>query len=83
MSDKVKGTTTTIPTGDALIAPRGPSAQERAWEENTLRPTLEKSPERQTEFTTISGYPMTPTSASVTSWRKARLASRLRSICPL
>jgi methylmalonyl-CoA mutase N-terminal domain/subunit len=58
MSDKVKGTTTTIPTGDALIAPHGPSAQERAWEENTLRPTLEKSPERQTEFTTISGYPI-------------------------
>jgi methylmalonyl-CoA mutase N-terminal domain/subunit len=58
MSDKVKGTITTIPTGDAPIAPREPSAQERAWEENTLRPTLEKSPERQTKFTTISGYPI-------------------------
>jgi methylmalonyl-CoA mutase N-terminal domain/subunit len=58
MSDKVKGTTTTITTGDAPAAPREPSAQERAWEENTLRPTLEKSPERQSEFTTISGYPI-------------------------
>jgi methylmalonyl-CoA mutase N-terminal domain/subunit len=58
MSDKVKGTTTTITTGDSPAAPREPSAQERAWEENTLRPTLEKSPERQTEFTTISGYPI-------------------------
>ena len=58
MSDKVKGTTTTITTGDAPAPPREPSAQERAWEENTLRPTLEKSPERQTEFTTISGYPI-------------------------
>jgi methylmalonyl-CoA mutase N-terminal domain/subunit len=58
MSDKVKGTTTTITTGDSSAAPREPSAQERAWEENTLRPTLEKSPERQTEFTTISGYPI-------------------------
>jgi methylmalonyl-CoA mutase N-terminal domain/subunit len=58
MSDKVKGTTSTITTGDSPAAPREPSAQERAWEENTLRPTLEKSPERQTEFTTISGYPI-------------------------
>ncbi len=58
MSDKVKGTTTTITTGDAPGAQREPSAKERAWEENTLRPTLEKSPERQTEFTTISGHPI-------------------------
>jgi methylmalonyl-CoA mutase N-terminal domain/subunit len=58
MSDKVKETTTTITTGDAPAAPREPSAQERAWEENTLRPTPEKSPERQSEFTTISGYPI-------------------------
>jgi methylmalonyl-CoA mutase N-terminal domain/subunit len=58
MSDKVKGATTTITTGDVPAAPREPSAQERAWEENTLRPTLEKSPERQSEFTTISGYPI-------------------------
>jgi methylmalonyl-CoA mutase N-terminal domain/subunit len=58
MSDKVRGRTTTITTGDAPATPRQPSAQERAWEENALRPTLEKSPERQTEFTTISGYPI-------------------------
>jgi methylmalonyl-CoA mutase, N-terminal domain len=58
MSDKVKGTATTVTPGDAPTAPREPSAQERAWEENTLRPTLAKSPERQTEFTTISGYPI-------------------------
>ncbi|HJX95966.1 MAG TPA: methylmalonyl-CoA mutase family protein [Candidatus Acidoferrum sp.] len=58
MSDKVKGTTTTITTGDAPAPSRELSAQERAWEENTLRPTLEKSPERQKEFTTISGYPI-------------------------
>ncbi len=58
MSDKVKGATSTITTGDVPAAPRDPSPQERAWEENTLRPTLEKSPERQSEFTTISGYPI-------------------------
>src|SRR5271169_2029867 len=56
MSDKVKGTTTTVTTGDAPTPPREPSAKEHAWVENTLRPTLEKSPERQAEFTTISGY---------------------------
>jgi methylmalonyl-CoA mutase, N-terminal domain len=58
MSDKVKGSATTITTGDAPAATREPSAKERAWEENTLRPTLEKSPERQAEFTTISGHPI-------------------------
>jgi methylmalonyl-CoA mutase, N-terminal domain len=58
MSDKVKGTSTTITTSDAPTALRVPSAKERAWEENTLHPTLEKSPERQSEFTTISGYPI-------------------------
>jgi len=58
MSDKVKGSATTITTGDAPAALREPSAKERDWEENTLRPTLEKSPERQAEFTTISGHPI-------------------------
>src|SRR5277367_3538159 len=58
MSDKVKGATSTITTGDVPAAPREPSTQERGWEENTLRPTLEKSPERQSDFTTISGYPI-------------------------
>jgi methylmalonyl-CoA mutase N-terminal domain/subunit len=58
MSDKVKGSATTITTADAPAALREPSTKERAWEENTLRPTLGKSPERQTEFTTISGHPI-------------------------
>jgi methylmalonyl-CoA mutase, N-terminal domain len=58
MSDDVKSSVTTLPPADAPPAPRKPSAKERAWEEDTLRPTLEKSPERQTEFTTISGFPI-------------------------
>jgi methylmalonyl-CoA mutase N-terminal domain/subunit len=58
MSGKFKGSATTITTSDAPSAAREPSPAERAWEENTLRPTLEKSPERQAEFTTISGYPI-------------------------
>src|SRR5215469_3414045 len=34
------------------------SSRLRAWEKNTLEPTLAKSPERQKEFTTISSYPI-------------------------
>jgi methylmalonyl-CoA mutase N-terminal domain/subunit len=34
------------------------SPGERAWEEKTLRPTLRKSPERASEFTTVSSYPI-------------------------
>ena len=58
MSDEVKSSVTTITPGDVPAIQREPSAKERAWEENTLRPALEKSPERQTEFTTISGFPI-------------------------
>jgi len=28
------------------------------WEKNTLQPALDKSPERQKQFTTVSGYPI-------------------------
>ncbi|MGA7918886.1 MAG: methylmalonyl-CoA mutase family protein [Candidatus Acidiferrales bacterium] len=41
-----------------LESDRAVSAGERAWEEKTLRPTLEKSPERAADFTTVSGYPI-------------------------
>jgi methylmalonyl-CoA mutase, N-terminal domain len=58
MSEKAKGTGSTLTSADAPPATREPSARERAWEENTLRPALEKSPERQTQFTTISGHPI-------------------------
>src|SRR6202171_5072551 len=37
---------------------RKPSDRERNWEETQLRPALEKSPERSSEFTTISGHPI-------------------------
>ncbi len=74
MSDKVKGSATTITTSDAPAATREPSAKERAWEENTLRPTLEKSPERQAEFTTISGHPIRRlyTPADLPGWEPDR-----------
>jgi methylmalonyl-CoA mutase, N-terminal domain len=58
MSEKAKGTGSTLTSADAPPSKREPSERERAWEENTLRPTLEKSPERQTQFTTISAHPI-------------------------
>src|ERR1700739_4770993 len=44
------------------------------WEENTLRPTLEKSPERQKEFTTVSSYPVRRlyTEADLADWNSER-----------
>ncbi len=56
MPDQDKGTTQTVPSSETSPVRREPSAKERAWEEKTLRPTLEKSPERLSEFTTISGH---------------------------
>jgi methylmalonyl-CoA mutase, N-terminal domain len=37
---------------------RQPSSGEQRWEEQTLKPTLAKSGERQKEFTTLSGVPI-------------------------
>ncbi|HEV3219298.1 MAG TPA: methylmalonyl-CoA mutase family protein [Candidatus Acidoferrales bacterium] len=50
------------------------SAQELAWEKNTLAPTLEKSPERQAEFTTVSSYPIRRlyTQADLADWSAER-----------
>jgi methylmalonyl-CoA mutase N-terminal domain/subunit len=55
-------------------AERKPSAGEREWEEKTLRPTLEKSPERSKEFTTVSSYPIQRlyTPADLTDWNAER-----------
>jgi methylmalonyl-CoA mutase N-terminal domain/subunit len=58
MTERGKGTTQTITPSESQNKRRDPSPKERAWEENTLLPALEKNPERQAEFTTISGYPI-------------------------
>src|SRR5258708_27850840 len=58
MSEKSKGTTQAPPPAETSSTDRAPSAKEQAWEKNTLQPALEKSPERQPEFTTISQYPV-------------------------
>jgi methylmalonyl-CoA mutase, N-terminal domain len=42
----------------AAGSPRQPSESERKWEDKILKPALEKSSERQTDFTTVSGYPI-------------------------
>jgi methylmalonyl-CoA mutase, N-terminal domain len=53
---------------------RKPSAAEREWEEKTLKPTLEKSPERAAEFTTVSSYPIRRlyTQADLADWNAER-----------
>ncbi|MGH9781731.1 MAG: hypothetical protein ACRD33_07905, partial [Candidatus Acidiferrales bacterium] len=44
-----------IPSGTSLRgSSRAPSAAEIEWEKKILEPTLQKSPERAKEFTTIS-----------------------------
>src|SRR6202049_4983288 len=55
MTDKSK-VQTEIATPATPVSSRRPSAKEKSWEENTLKPTLERSPERRDEFTTISGH---------------------------
>src|SRR6202453_1549923 len=59
---------------DALDAKRKPSQAELKWEEKTLRPTLEKSPERPSDFTTVSSYPIRRlyTPADLPDWNPER-----------
>ncbi len=53
---------------------RSASPREQQWEEKTLAPTLAKSPERPSDFTTISGYPIRRlyTPADLEGWDPAR-----------
>jgi methylmalonyl-CoA mutase, N-terminal domain len=56
---------------------RRPAPEEQSWEANTLAPALAKSPERQTEFTSISGHPIRRlyTEADLANWNpKTQLA---------
>src|SRR5215467_189593 len=61
----------------AELPARSTSPEEKAWEVNTLAPALAKSPERQKEFTTISGHPIRRlyTEADLAGWdTKSQLA---------
>ncbi len=62
------------PTEAALASERHPSAAEKAWEANTLDPTLAKSPERDADFTTVSSYPIRRlyTQADLPDWNPDR-----------
>jgi methylmalonyl-CoA mutase, N-terminal domain len=70
MTESSKGSTPTVAPTETKSASRNPSSREIAWEENTLKPTLAKSPERAAEFTTISSYPIRRlyTPADLTGW---------------
>ncbi len=58
----------------SIESSRKPSAGERAWEQQTLEPTLEISPERASEFTTVSSYPIRRlyTEADLADWNPER-----------
>ena len=62
------------PLAEVTQEKRTPSARELEWEEKTLKPTLEKSPERATQFTTVSGHPIRRlyTPADLSDWDPAR-----------
>src|SRR5712672_3681546 len=74
MSADSKVSTQTVAPVHPLSANRKPSDKEKSWEENTLRPTLAKNPERQAEFTTISAYPIQRlyTPADLSGWDAER-----------
>src|SRR5271163_1673608 len=63
----------TAPTA-SFEAERKPSAAELEWEKKTLQPTLEKSPERDADFTTVSSYPIRRlyTEADLADWNPER-----------
>src|SRR5271163_3472315 len=61
MSEKIiekAGKTAKSQATVTLDPERNVSAGERAWEKDTLAPTLAKSPERAHDFTTVSSYPI-------------------------
>ena len=70
MSDKPKGFTQTLSPAEISTPDRQPSEKELAWEKNTLHPTLEKTPERDYNFTTTSGHPIRRlyTEADLAGW---------------
>jgi len=74
MKDESKATTQVVPAAETPATSRQLSSKEQAWESTTLRPTLQKNPERQKEFTTISGHPIRRlyTQADLPNWDAER-----------
>jgi methylmalonyl-CoA mutase, N-terminal domain len=73
MTDSTKHPTQTLPRKEVSTPKRNSSPEELAWQENILKPTLAKSPERHPEFTTISGHPIHRlyTEADLPGWNPA------------
>ncbi len=71
---KNPSSTSTINGTEAPASRRKPGAAEKAWEDKTLAPTLEKSPERAGKFTTVSSYPIRRlyTPADLADWNEER-----------
>jgi methylmalonyl-CoA mutase N-terminal domain/subunit len=69
MSNAVK-----TPPTHSFESVRKPSAAEREWEEKTLAPTLQKTPDRDADFTTVSSYPIRRlyTQADLAGWDAER-----------
>jgi methylmalonyl-CoA mutase N-terminal domain/subunit len=65
-------------TVPAFGSTRKPSPAERAWEESKLEPTLAKSPDRSSDFTTVSSYPVRRlyTQADLAGWSPERELGR-------
>src|ERR1700756_4388858 len=63
----------TLPT-QSFESVRKPSAAEHEWEEKTLAPTLQKTPDRDADFTTVSSYPIRRlyTQADLAGWDAER-----------
>src|SRR5258707_441500 len=74
MSADSKVSTQTVAPVHPSSATRKPSDKEKSWQENTLRPTLAKNPERQAKFTTISASPIQRlyTPADLSGWDAER-----------
>src|SRR5712672_1097197 len=74
MSADSKVSTQTVAPVHPPSAKRKLSDKEQSWQEYTLRPTLTKNPERQAEFTTVSGYPIQRlyTPADLSDWDAER-----------
>ena len=71
---KNPSSTSTINGTAAPASRRKVGAAEKAWEDKTLAPTLEKSPERAGKFTTVSSYPIRRlyTPADLADWDEER-----------
>ncbi|HXO45150.1 MAG TPA: methylmalonyl-CoA mutase family protein [Candidatus Cybelea sp.] len=71
MADKKAPTARSLSAGVSL---REVSPAERSWEEKTLEPTLKKSPDRNSDFTTVSSYPIRRlyTQADLAGWNPDR-----------